>query len=140
MLLNIFKLLCRFASRAVFERIFARKCRRPALVSVVAEKQDVKSAAKGTAQSNQIEEKLAHFPEKISATIRCSRPAEWLLRQLPTACSGIYRIRKTGQHVCHTKNQLEQFSYAFLSGCSISNVAIFCSLLHALLYVMYVEL
>jgi hypothetical protein len=70
--------------RAAFERMSAHMCQRPALVSVVAEKQGVTSAAKETSISNQIEENFAQTFQK-TFTIRCSRCAEWLLPHMPTA-------------------------------------------------------
>jgi hypothetical protein len=54
--------------RAAFERMFAHMCQRPALVSVVAEKQGVTSAAKGTAISNQVEDRRefrTNFPKNV---------------------------------------------------------------------------
>jgi hypothetical protein len=101
--------------RAAFERMFARMCQRPALVSVVAEKQDVTSAAKETSISNQIEENFAQTFQKHSLTIRCLRCAEWLLPHMPTAyvVAVVAENEKKDSMSAKNEQQLEQFSNIF---------------------------
>lgn len=102
--------------RAAFERMSAHMCQRPALVSVVAEKQGVTSAAKETSISNQIEEKFAQtFKTKIllQFAARVVLSGSFLTCQRPDVVAVVAEKEKKDSMSAKNEQQLEQFSNIF---------------------------